>query len=220
MSTHASVQVRHLRLEGIRDDIVHLDGGQHRAILEVEGIHFGLLGPREQEALLAGFAAWLNSLAYPVQVLVQVRPLDLDQYLEALQQQANHGLPPALVGLAYDHTAFLQGLTRERVLLERRFYVVVPSGDNGTSPRWPFGKKTEQPDSASVRRQLTSRCDEVTSGLGRCRLTVRRLSSLELAQLLYACWCPERARGQRLRAELAEYAALAVRRRQPQQRST
>lgn len=219
MSTQASVQVRHLRLGGISDDIVHLDGGQHRAILEVEGIHFGLLGPLEQEELLAGFAGWLNSLAYPVQVLVQVRPLDLDQYLEALEQRARHGLPPALVGLAHDHMAFLQGLTRERVLLERRFYVVVPADANGALPRWPFGKKMEQLDSASVRRQLTARCDEVTSGLGRCRLTVRRLSSLELAQLLYACWCPERARGQRLRAELAEYAALAVRRRPPE-RST
>lgn len=39
---------------------------------------------------------------------------------------------------------------------------------------------------------------------------VRRLGSNELAQLYYACWCPELSRVQRLRRDLAEYATLVV----------
>jgi hypothetical protein len=220
MSKRASVQVSRLQLEAIGDDIVQLAAGQYRAVLEVEGIHFGLLGAVEQEALLAGFGAWLNSLGYPVQVLAQVTPLDLDQYLGALAQRARHDLPAALVALAHDHMTFLQGLARERTLLERHLYVIVPAGDGGPARRWPLGTTAEQLDAAGARRQLTARCAEVTGGLGRCRLTVRRLANLELAQLLYACWCPERARLQRLRAELAEYAALAVRRHPSPERST
>lgn len=220
MRRRASVRANHLRLDAITDDIICLGPGQYRAVLEVEGIHFRLLGAGEQEALLAGFAAWLNSLAYPVQVLARVTPLDLDRYLGALERRASRDLPPALVDLARDHMNFLQGLARERTLLERHLYVIVPAADGEERPRWPFGKRVEPVDAGSARRQLTARCDDVTRGLGRCRLSVRRLSSLDLAELLYACWCPERARLQRLRAELMEYAALTVRgRRNAERRS-
>ena len=41
-------------------------------------------------------------------------------------------------------------------------------------------------------------------------LTVRRLGDTELAQLTYACWCPDLARVQRLQRRLTEYTALVV----------
>lgn len=211
MSGRAGIQTGQLRLDAIIDDVVCLGPGQYRAILEAEGIHFGLLGAVEQEALLSGFASWLNSLAYPIQVLARVTPLDLGQYLGALERRAAHDLAPALADLALDHMRFLQGLARERTLLERHLYVIVPAGDGAAGPRWPFGKHVEPIAPAFARRQLTARCDEVARGLGRCRVGVRRLTSFDLAELLHACWCPERARKQRLRAELADFAALAVR---------
>ena len=36
------------------------------------------------------------------------------------------------------------------------------------------------------------------------------MKNSELAQLFYACWCPELSRVQRLRRDLAEYATLVV----------
>ena len=50
---------------------------QYRAVLEVSGIHFGLQGDTEQEAIVGGFAAFLNSLSFPAQVLVRVLPIDI-----------------------------------------------------------------------------------------------------------------------------------------------
>ncbi len=222
MSGHASVQARHLRLDAIADDSLCLGAGRYRAVLEVEGIHFGLLGEDEQEAILSGFAGWLNGLAYPVQMLVRVSPWDLDRYVAALERRARDDLGPEMAALARDHMAFLHGLARERTLLERRLYLVVPGGSADERPRVPrpFGRVDEPPDASAVRRQLTARCEEVARGLGRCRLTARRLSNLELAQLLYAHWCPERARLQRLHSELSEYAALTVRGRRPPERNS
>ena len=51
---------------------------------------------------------------------------------------------------------------------------------------------------------------EIARQLARCELTVRRLRSVELASLYHACWCPELARVQRLRRELAEFTTLIV----------
>ena len=212
MSRYPSVQAVRMRLEAIEDDVVCLAGGEYRAVLEVGSVNFGLQGERQQEALVASYAAFLNSLTFPVQVLVRVLPLDLDRYLGDLERRAAQELSEPLAELARDHAAFLRRLARNRTLLERRFYLVVPAGREAVGPRrgWPFARRGAHLDSAAARRQLTVRCEEIARQLARCELPVRRLRSVELASLYHACWCPELARVQRLRRELAEYSALVV----------
>lgn len=221
MSRLGSVQAAHLHLESIVDGAVCLGHGQYRAILEVGGVAFGLLGDREQEAFLAAYGGWLNSLAYPVQVLVRVLPLDLDGYVGALERRARLELPVPLARLAHDHVTFLRQLAQQRLLLERRHYVVVPAEDDaGATGRWPFRPSRSEPAADAARRQLTTRCEEVAMRLRVCTLAARRLDSLEIAQLWHACWRPAQARIERLRAELVEVEALAVHHRPARERST
>ena len=111
----------------------------------------------------------------------------------------------------------MQGLARQRTLLERRFYVVVPAesaaraGWRGRAGRGAGRASEQEPRREAARRQLTFRCDDLARQLGRCGLAVRRLADLELAQLYLACWSPERARAQRFRQQLDDYTTLAVR---------
>jgi hypothetical protein len=121
-----------------------------------------------------------------------------------------------LAALARDHAAFVQGLARQRTLLERRFYVVVPA-QSAVQGGWRMfvpgvGHTAEhEPRREAARHQLTFRCEDLARQLGRCGLTVRRLADLELAQLYLECWSPERARAQRFRQQLDDYTTLAVR---------
>ncbi|MCX6022235.1 MAG: hypothetical protein NTZ05_10990, partial [Chloroflexi bacterium] len=121
--------------------------------------------------------------------------------------------PEALADLAHDHVAYLRRLARTRTLLERRFYLVVPAEAELAPMRrgWPFGRKTAASVDHAVQKQLTFRCEEIERQLGGCGLSVRRLRSVELAQLFYACWCPELARVQRVQRELVDYSAMVVR---------
>lgn len=210
MSRPAAIQTAHLRLEAIDDDVVSLVGGQYRAVLEVGSINFGLQGEAEQEVVVAGFAAFLNSLTFPVQILVRVLPVDMDSYLGDLQERTRH-LPDDLSDLARDYVTFLQRLARNRTLLERRFYLVVPAQVEPSGPRsrWRFGQTQPMESLDGVRRQLTFRCEEIERQLSRSSLTSRRLRSAELASLFYACWCPDLARVQRLQREL-EHATTPV----------
>ena len=214
MSRRASVQTSRLSLEEIADDVVRLARGQYRAVLEVSGVHFGLQGDVEQESLVGGFAAFLNSLSYPIQVLVRVLPVDIDGYIGDLERRARNELPENLAALARDHVAFVRRLARNRTLLERHFYLVVPAETETEATRsrraWPLGRGRASRDTAAARKQLVIRCEEIERQLGRCGLAARRLTSNELAQLYYACWCPELSRVQRLRRDLAEYTTLVV----------
>ncbi|CCF85739.1 hypothetical protein [Nitrolancea hollandica] len=213
MNGIGSVQATHVDLAAIEDDVVRLAGGQARAVLEVGSRNFGLQGEAEQDALIAGFAAFLNSLSVPVQILVRVLPVDLAGSLQALERR-KPDLPAALAELADDHLAFLRTLARRRTLLERRFYLVVPAEVD--SPRtnrwrlpWPGPRKLTEPD-ADVCHRLSTRCDAVQRELGRCGLTVRRLGNAELVHLFVACWSPERARLRRLKHDLTASAGLVV----------
>ena len=209
----SAVQTAHLDLEAIDDGVLCLSGERYRAVVEVGAINFGLQGDAERSTIVAGFAAFLNSLTFPIQILVRVVPIDIGAYLDDLERRALQ-LPSKLADLAFDHAAFLRRLARSRTLLERRFYVVVPADPPPLRPRlvWPFRPQDARiPDREAPHKQLTFRCEEVARQLQRCGLSARRLGDVELAQLSYACWCPELSRVQRLRRALDEYVALVVR---------
>jgi hypothetical protein len=212
----ASVQTARLGVEAIRMDVIELTGGEYRAIVEVGGTARPFEDEARLEGLLAGFATFLNGLSYPLQILVRATPVDLSRYLMTLEERGRELVDGQLADLAHDHAVFVQGLARQRTLLERRFYVVVPAE---STPRvdWKsrFGRRggaeDQEPRRDAARRQLIFRCEDVSRQLARCGLSARRLGDLELAQLYLACWSPERARAQRFRQQLDEYTTLAVR---------
>jgi hypothetical protein len=210
-----------LGIEAIEDGVLRLRGGRCRAVLEVGPVNFALKSEAEREAIVAGYAAFLNGLTHPIQVLVLVLPIDLDRHLADLERRAREELTPLLADLARDHVAYLRRLARNRTLLERRFFVVIPAQAEvhaGGQRWWPFGRRADHGIGlAAARRQLTHRCDEAARQLGSCGLAVRRLGGAEIAALLHACWCPDLARVQRLRRALDDYTALVVRADDPVQ---
>ena len=224
----SSVQVR-LDLTLIRDGVACFGSGdqaEYCAVMEVAGSQESLakVDDAKQEQLLAAYAQFLNSLTFRFQLLVQVRPVDLSWYVSRVEERAR-ALSPALVAIARDHAAFVQGLTRQRTLLERRIYVVIPWSsptEQGTQGRAiPFAHllRIRRPGNATVderfrtdtvHRQLNDRCDATARQLGRAGLRATRLGDLQLAQLYHASWAPEVARTQRIRRELEDYTALVV----------
>jgi hypothetical protein len=213
--TAASVQSVRLGLEAIERGVVRLVGGEHRAVLEVSGGASLVDADQRQAAVLAGFSACLNALNFPIQIVVRAAPVDLVRYVAALEERARQAQPGTLAGLAHDHAAFVQSLARQRTLLDRRFYIVVPA-EPGKRARWSgwlhAGAQVGQTAAAeAAQRQLVSRCEELGRQLGRCGLHARRLSDLELAHLYLACWSPERGRVQRFRQRLDDYTSLALR---------
>jgi hypothetical protein len=215
--SRASVQATGVDVREIDEGVVALGHGEYRAVLEVDGTNFGLQGDEEQDALLAGYAAFLNGLSFPVQIVVRVLSVDVEGYVGGLERQTA-GETGTIAELARDHVGFVRRLARHRALLERRFYLVVPAAAGASRLRWP-GRRRDRTDAAvaaasalaGAHRQLRARCEEIERQLGRCGLRARRLQSGELARLYYACWCPELARVQRLQRRLGDYATPVVR---------
>src|SRR3990170_4434451 len=178
-----------LPLDDIVDGMLCLRGRDYRAVLEAGSVNFALKSETEQEAIMAGYRAFLNSLSYPIQVVARILPTDVEAYLAGLRERSGGRASETMHRLALDHETFVRRLARERTLLERRFYVVVPAGLEGTferkGMRWPWqtvtgnGRHTLE----AATRQLNFRCYEMIQAMSSFGVTTRRLGSRELVGL-------------------------------------
>ena len=129
-------------------------------ICRASAVTFSLRTPAEQEALVAGFARFLSSLAEPVQVLVRAERLDVRPAIDALLDAAP-GLPHlALERAARDHAAFLADLAASRDLLRREVLVVL---------RQPAGQASAEGDRSG---RLLRRAAEAVSALSAAGVSV------------------------------------------------
>ena len=214
MKAAAATQTAIVGIDDIDSGIVRLTCGHYRAVLEVNSVNFKLLSETEQEGVIASYRGCLNSLAFPIQIVVRVVPVDVELYVSDIEQRLRSELSVRLLELGRDHLAYVRRSARTRMMLDRRFLVVVPA-DNGTSVRrgWTtLGRRGQQVelDAEAARTQLTYRTEEMERQLNRCGLSARRLSTNELADLYLTCWCPDSGQRQRRKQNVSEFTALVV----------
>jgi hypothetical protein len=182
-----------LPLDDVIDSVICLRGGDYRAVIEAQSVNFALKSETEREAIMAGYRAFLNALGYQIQVIVRVLPTDVEAYLTGLRERLGGGSGESLRRLALDHESFVRKLARDRTLLERRFYVIVPAGREGAferrGVRWPWHQRSpsRHQNFEAASSQLTHRCQEIVEGLGAFGVVTRRLGSDELVQLWSSC---------------------------------
>src|SRR3989338_6459383 len=77
----------YLNLADISNDLVLLKDGGAALVLATSAVNFGLLSEPEQDAIIYAYAALLNSLTFPIQILIRSQTKDISQYQEFLHRQ-------------------------------------------------------------------------------------------------------------------------------------
>src|SRR5690348_6932236 len=89
LNTPMNVIKAFVRLRQVTDGVIGLDLGRkhldYRGVLKVSSVNFSLLSESEQEGVIEGFKAFLNGLAFPIQILVRNLPYDLTSYLRTVE---------------------------------------------------------------------------------------------------------------------------------------
>jgi hypothetical protein len=89
-----------LPLDDVIDSVLCFRGGNYRAAMEAQSVNFALKSETEQEAIMAGYRAFLNALSYQIQVIVRVVPTDVEAYLIGLRERLSGGASESLRRLA------------------------------------------------------------------------------------------------------------------------
>jgi hypothetical protein len=143
-----NIQEQFILLQEVRGPVLCLalptGGVAYRSVIEISGTHLTLLDEAKQQDIHELYHRLFLGLDFPIEIIVQIRPLDLEAYLQYVDMPG----PKPWQALAADHAAFLRALAKRQPLLGRRFFLVVPAEEEFSTtqalPGWGRKKKQAQ----------------------------------------------------------------------------
>jgi hypothetical protein len=174
---------------------MYVDGSASIAI-STTAVNFGLLSEREQDATISAYAGLLNSLSFPIEVLVRTQHKDVTAYLRLLEEQERRQKNPKLQKSIHDYRLFVAATVKEKDVLDKKFYIVIPfsSLELGSAPGVLFGSKKKglpYPRTYVFERALTvlnPKRDHILRLLNRVGLQAYQLTSEQLAKLFFGIY--------------------------------
>ncbi len=175
---------------GIDEEIVLMEGGNACLIIEITASNFALLSQAEQQAKIFSYASLLNSLSFPIQIVVKNKQVDITSYLKLLDSQAQSTKNEMLSLHIQLYRDFVQDLVKVNTVLDKKFYVVIPysylekgvTGAATTSTKKGVVQKTFVDD---ARKNLKLKADAIQAQLARLGLPATTLGKEELIKLFY-----------------------------------
>lgn len=175
-----------IAIKGVRDGILILPGNQYRAVLEVSSLNFELKSEEEQDAIIDTYESFLNSVGSSLQILIRTREIDMDKYLEELNERLHGETEKVYKQQLKNYDEFIRSLITTNKILTRHFYLIVPY------------TATSKTDFELVQEQLNLKLDIVAKGMTRLGMHTKELSSLEVLDLFYSFYNPVQAKVQPL----------------------
>lgn len=181
----------------IAGDIVIFKDGGASLVLESTSLNFSLLSEKEQQAVIFAYGALLNSLSFPIQVVVRSQVKDISKYLDYLDASRARIQNPKLLAAIDSYKTFIQGVIKKRNVLGKTFYIVIPFSPLelgvGKSVSALAKKKgpLPYPQSYVVKKakiSLYPKRDHLIRQAGRLGLRLRQLSTEDLIKLYYSLY--------------------------------
>ena len=208
---------QHLDIAEIRDDVVVMKDGTIRSVVMVSSINFALKSEDGQNAVIGAYVRFLNNISFPLQILIQSRELDIDNYINFLKDKEKQQTNRLLKVQTADYIEYIKELTSIGEIMNKRFFVIVPYSVLSDKKRGFFKSLGEALRPATIlklknktfrkyQERLTRRTESVMSGLEAMGVATTRLDTQSLIELYYKTYNPETSKNQ----ELADMEDLRV----------
>lgn len=206
-----------LQIAEIRDGIVIMNDGSFRSVVMVKSINFDLMSPQEQEAVEYSYQGFLNSLFFPVQIFLRSQKVDLRPYIEKLNKIRTEHDNMLLALLMEDYIAYIDNLSQQTNIMDKKFYVVVPffpvvevqqaltksknflGGVTNIFNKADDHVVINERDLEDAKTELRNRVEAVLAGLQQCGIQGLPLDTQELIELYYDTYNPDTATRQQLK---------------------
>jgi len=117
---------RYLPFSQIRENIVIMKDSSARVVLKCSTINFLLKSTEEQDSIIMSFQRFLNSLDFPIQIMIRSTKLDIEWYLNKLNNLAIKQTNILLQSQTYEYIEYLNKLIEVAQIMKKEFYIVVP----------------------------------------------------------------------------------------------
>ena len=164
----------------------------------VSSLNFALKSEEEQRAIIYQFQNFLNSLDFPLQIVIQSRKLNITGYLDKLKELEEKQKNELLKIQTAEYRNFVRDLVAGGSIMSKNFFVVVPFSllEAQISPKEILRstqKSLTEEQFQRCKSQLWQRMEFVAMGLRRCGLQCVPLNTSELIELFWSLHHPEQA---------------------------
>jgi len=187
-----------IEVEEIKDDIILMKDFSASVVIEVGAVNFWLLSTEEQSSIIYAYAGLLNSLSFPVQVLIISKKMDISSYLDYLEEKINKQGSQILKTRLIGYRDFIKNIVKKNTVLEKRFFFVVPFsplelGVSGANP----GSLNKEYVLSRAKTSLYPKRDNLLRLIAKIGLRGSILQRQDLTELFYNLYNPS-STGRRL----------------------
>lgn len=186
---HATTQ-KFTEIIDFAEDIVILEGGNACMIIEITASNFALLSKREQDTRIFAYAGLLNSLSFPIQILIRNRRMDISSYISELDNVIKSTKNPQLAQYVAYYSSFVKEMVTVNVVLNKQFYIVVPFsslelGVTGATQTQTKGQNQADSFITNARKTLQGKANSLLGQLQKFATSAKVLEKEELIKLFY-----------------------------------
>ena len=117
---------RYLPFSEIRDNCIIMKDGSSRMVLQVFSLNFNLKSVEEQDSILVSYQRFLNTLNFPIQIIVRSLKVDIESYINKLKMLATNQKNTLLQEQTYRYIDFLMNLIDLAQIMRKDFYIIIP----------------------------------------------------------------------------------------------
>ena len=196
-----------------------------RQVMRCSTINFLLKSTEEQDAIIMSFQRFLNSLDFPVQIMVRSTKLDIDGYLWKLKDKAVSQKNELLQNQTYEYIDYLKKLVEVAQIMKKDFYIVIPfdkEEDQSVKSTGIFGIfknfwrainngddiakiRSQIKDFSSMKKWLSGRANTVKTSLESIGIKATSLDKAELVKLMSEYYNPTLNDLRSMKSDVSEY---------------
>ncbi len=187
-----------IEIEEIREDILLMKDFSASVVIEVGAVNFWLLAAEEQNSIIYAYAGLLNSLSFPVQILILSNKMDISSYIDYLNDKITKTRNELIKQRLVSYSEFIKSVVKKNTVLEKRFFFVIPFSplELGVSGANINGLNKEYVISRA-KTSLYPKRDHLIRLLSKIGLRATVMQHQELTELFYNLYNPS-ATGRRL----------------------
>lgn len=197
----ASSTQKYVDVDEIRDGVIVMKSGALRAIVLVSSLNFDLKSTEEQDAIINQYQQFLNSLDFPVQIVISSRRFNIEPYLDLLEDEVKQQQNELLRFQITEYKSFIKNLTEVSNIMSKYFYVVVPFSpvedkqSGFTDKLFGIFQAKQAVDARGTlfetyKAQLFQRVNHISASLGSAGVNATALNTEEIIELLYNSYNP------------------------------
>ena len=202
-----------VEIKEIRDGVLILKDASLRVVMIASSINFALKSQEEQDAIVAQYQNYLNSLYFSIESFVHSRKLNIEPYLATLRERLGREYSELMKIQITEYIDFVKAFVESSNIMTKNFYVVIPftpilvfqkeTVKRGLLSFLPnlssAGKRMEkdirehgiaQEKFEEYKTQLYQRVEVARQGLARIGVRLVPLNTEELIELFYSLYNP------------------------------